>query len=237
METTAQSDSTRTGISVYYSGLQRGRKPACAHTGGKAPKACLASHEWTIKDALLTGLVVVERILAASLTEQQRFLQILEVLEREFDLVRGTLMLVGADGGTLHVQALLADEDGQPTVRETYRRGEGITGRVLETGLASVIPDIAGDPDFVDRIHRRRDRGPLTGVAFLCVPIRLDREVIGTLAADRNRASPLGLDDAERVLSVVAGLIAHHVQIAREAAAHQASLAARTPDFSFPRSW
>ena len=117
-------------------GFSGGDKPACAHTGGKAPKACLASHEWTIKDALLTGLVVVERILAASLTEQQRFLQILEVLEREFDLVRGTLMLVGADGGTLHVQALLADEDGQPTVRETYRRGEGITGRVLETGLA-----------------------------------------------------------------------------------------------------
>jgi Nif-specific regulatory protein len=123
------------------------------------------------------------------------------------------------------VEALLTDAEGDHETHGSYRRGEGITGRVLESGLPAVIPDIADDPDFEDRIHRRRERGGLAGVAFVCVPIRLEREVIGTLSADRESDCALDLVDTERVLAVVAGLIAHHVQLAREATRHQERLA------------
>ena len=218
-------DGSRTGITGYYRNIERGPEPVCAQTGQRAPVACQASQESAIKEALFTGLAVIERILATDLPEQRRLAQILEVLEREFDLVRGTLMLLASTGDTLHVEAVLADGNETGVSRESYRRGEGVTGRVLETGRPAVIPDIADDPSFADRIHRRRERGGLHGVAFLCVPIRLEREVIGTLAADRKSDSPLDLIDAERVLTVVAGLIAHHVQLAREAALHQERLA------------
>jgi len=218
-------DGSRTGITGYYRDIERGPEPVCAQTGQRAPVACQASQESAIKEALFTGLAVIERILATDLPEQRRLAQILEVLEREFDLVRGTLMLLASTGDTLHVEAVLADGNETGVSRESYRRGEGVTGRVLETGRPAVIPDIADDPSFADRIHRRRERGGLHGVAFLCVPIRLEREVIGTLAADRKSDSPLDLIDAERVLTVVAGLIAHHVQLAREAALHQERLA------------
>jgi Nif-specific regulatory protein len=217
-------EESRSGISDYYRGIEPGQGVVCAQTGELAPDMCQANRASVIKDALLTGLRVIERILAANISEQRRFSQILEVLEREFGLLRGTIMLLDTDRGTLRLEALLADEDQSPSKRETYRRGEGITGRVLETGIAAVVPDIAGDPEFADRIHRRRERGRAAALAFVCVPIRLEQEVIGTLAADRESGAPLDLADTERILSVVAGLIAHDVQLAREAAARQERL-------------
>jgi Nif-specific regulatory protein len=61
--------------------------------------------------------------------------------------------------------------------------GEGITGRVVQTGEAIVVPDIAKDPRF---LHRTRPRETDNGkkIAFFCVPIKLEGRTVGALSVD-----------------------------------------------------
>ena len=72
----------------------------------------------------------------------------------------------------------LTDEERSKGV---YRMGEGITGYVVQTGDSLVVPNIAEEPAFLDRTGARRDVDT-SRLAFICVPVKLGREVLGTLS-------------------------------------------------------
>ena len=92
-----------------------------------------------------------------------------------------------------------------------YCRGEGITGNVLATGRSLIVPSVAGEPRFCDRIHER-SRREVNDVCFICVPILLGSEVIGTLAADLPLEDSPSLDEVERVLTIVAAMVGFDVR-------------------------
>jgi Nif-specific regulatory protein len=94
--------------------------------------------------------------------------------------------------------------------RGKYKLGEGVTGRVIETGKAVTIPKISEDPTFLDRTASRKaakDRD----LSFICVPIKKGKQVVGALSADRPIDNAYPLKEAEKMLSVVATMIAQHV--------------------------
>ena len=134
---------------------------------------------------------------------QRRMLQdVLDLLEADLELHRGTIMLRSPDGDELTVEATKTISEVQPH-HMRYQMGEGITGRVLETGEPAVIPNISKEPKFRDRIHRR---GELSehGLSFVCVPISVASEVVGTLSVDLYCDDAHALDAAKRVLGTVA---------------------------------
>ena len=103
--------------------------------------------------------------------------EVLDLLESELQMHRGTIMLLSADGGELLVEA--TKKMGEMAPHNTrYLKGEGITGRVLQTGRPAVIPSISKEPHFQDRIHQRRDLGD-HALSFICVPINTDTAVVG----------------------------------------------------------
>ncbi|MBR4423972.1 MAG: sigma 54-interacting transcriptional regulator, partial [Mailhella sp.] len=63
-----------------------------------------------------------------------------------------------------------------------YRLGEGIVGYVAETGRLHIVPDVRKDKRF---LNRTRSRESSEAVAFICVPLFHQNEVIGTLSIDR----------------------------------------------------
>ena len=63
-----------------------------------------------------------------------------------------------------------------------YRLGEGIVGHVAETGRLHIVPDVRKDKRF---LNRTRSRESSEAVAFICVPLFHQNEVIGTLSIDR----------------------------------------------------
>jgi len=114
----------------------------------------------------------------------------------------------------------LSDEERS---RGVYRMGEGITGYVVQTGDSLVVPNIAEEPAFLDRTGARRDVDT-SRLAFICVPVKLGREVLGTLSVDLSNSSSADLEGDRELLTVVAAMIAQAVQLHRARSEENAQL-------------
>lgn len=147
--------------------------------------------------------------------------EVLDIMETELGLSRGTLALKRADSDVFEIQAsrgLTAAEQ----KRGQYRLGEGITGRVAQSGKSAIVPDISKDPDFLDRTQTRKN----AKVAFICVPIVRMRQVVGTISIDREPASDVELKRDLKFLTLVADLLAESVANIREQIEEMQSLSA-----------
>jgi Nif-specific regulatory protein len=136
---------------------------------------------------------------------------ILEALSRHMDVECATLTVLNRHTSEILVHDAIGLTEDQRQ-RGRYRLGEGITGRVVETGAPVVVPSIATEPLFLGRtraLEERRD----TEMAFVCVPVRLGNETIGALSAERPYRRDLSFDEDIRVLSILASLIAHAVRL------------------------
>lgn len=160
------------------------------------------------QDMNLEALCTISRILASHYGQCEMLGMILEVMERELGMARGTILLLSSDGGELLMEA--ASDVATPEQQAVrYRRGEGIVGQVLQTGKSAIIPRISDEPRFCDRIYRRQNKGNLS---FICVPINLGSDVIGTLSSDVPCCDKVSLNKRQQILTVVSGMIASDVK-------------------------
>jgi Nif-specific regulatory protein len=160
--------------------------------------------------AELEALYRIAGILASGQGQQRSLLaEALDVLASELDMRRGTILLLSPDGKELNIEVT-----GQA---DTTRRGEtrfsiseGIVGRVVQTGLPAIVPQISEEPLFIDR-QRRSDADQET--SYICVPIAIGNQVVGALSIDRPYAAEAPLEEDVRLLSIVAGMIANDVKM------------------------
>ncbi len=158
---------------------------------------------------------MIAKLLSVHFGQGKLLQEVLTGMERELGLRRCTIMLLSPSGAELVFEA---SGETVPPVGEgvSYRRGEGVTGRVLATGEPALVRRIVEEPEFRGRIHRRgSDEHHTTG--FICVPIAVGATVVGTLAADVPHDAALCIEDASHILSIVSCMIAHDVQLRREA--------------------
>jgi Nif-specific regulatory protein len=163
----------------------------------------------------LGGLSSVAQSLSVHFGQGQVLHEVLSGMERELGLRRCTVMLLSPSGGELLFEAS-ASATSAAGENAFYKRGEGVTGRVLETGAPAIVPRIGDEPAFRGRIHRRGSADDMSA-GFVCVPISLAAQVVGTLAADVPADGALDVEDVKHVLSIVACMIAHDVYLRREA--------------------
>jgi Nif-specific regulatory protein len=102
------------------------------------------------------------------------------------------------------------------TRRVRYQAGEGITGRVIQSGKPYIVPQISKEPQFLNRFQRSFTVDQ--ELSFICVPIATGQDVLGTISVDRVYQAEHALDDDMRVLSIVASMIAHDVRSRQEEA-------------------
>ena len=91
-------------------------------------------------------------------------------LIRHHSVVRGMVTLLR--DGELHVEAVEGFEDRARTIR--IKLGEGITGKVVESGKPIVVPRVSREPAFLN-LAPRRPENPKQELSFICVPITLNR--------------------------------------------------------------
>jgi Nif-specific regulatory protein len=94
--------------------------------------------------------------------------------------------------------------------RVKYKVGEGITGRVIETGKPITIPKISNEPLFLNRTASRKSAKD-EEFSFICVPIKKGNQIIGSLSVDKPYDASYALSDGEKLLSVIATMVARHV--------------------------
>jgi Nif-specific regulatory protein len=152
-------------------------------------------------------------VLGTALEPQSFFEQTIEALANELGMVRGTLVLLDKTVNRLKIAAahgLSAAE----RARGEYAIGEGVTGHVVETGVPEVIPDVSQDTRFLNRTATRKIDAAHP-IAFICVPIKVDEEVVGALSIDRPFAVGSMLDKDLRILLIVASIISQVLKINR----------------------
>ncbi len=170
----------------------------------------------------LSTLFTIAQNIALRSGQQEMLRQILDILEQRLGMIRGTIMLVSPDGAELVVEAAHAKPE-VSTSQIRYQRGEGINSRVFESGHSAIIKQISAEPEFQDRIHRRY-LDPAGEYSFICVPIMLDKEIIGTLSADLPFDENASLEEAEQILCIVAAMIANDAKNRRVALLERAAL-------------
>jgi Nif-specific regulatory protein len=147
---------------------------------------------------------------------------VLTAMADHMGMMRGTLTLLDRQTGELSIEVAHGLSDSQKE-RGVYRSGEGVTGKVISTGRPAVVKRIADEPMFLDRTGARKSL-PREDVSFICVPIKIGKEVIGALSADRLFAEDVSLDEDVRLLTIIASLIAQAVRLRQTAMEEQRRL-------------
>jgi Nif-specific regulatory protein len=163
----------------------------------------------------LSLLFTISQILDSSLDLHAVVEPVLEAITRSLGMKFTTLTLLNRRTSEIAIEAACGLSVRQK-LRGTYKLGEGITGRVIETGKASIISRVSEEPRFLDRTGARRTREG-EDLSFLCVPIKLGQEVVGALSADHPVAEPAYLREEARILSIIAALIAQAVRLRQSA--------------------
>jgi len=121
-----------------------------------------------------------------------------------------------------HAYGLTAEE----VQRGVFRWGEGITGRVLASGLPAIVQDVDAEPLFLFRTVPR-DRLPPQTVAFIALPIEVNGATIGVLACHRIRSRQRHLNDDLAVLRILATLAGQLLRLEQLVAEQTRQLMAR----------
>ncbi|MDR0527531.1 MAG: sigma 54-interacting transcriptional regulator [Spirochaetaceae bacterium] len=139
---------------------------------------------------------------------------VLSMIELRKGLTRGMVTLLNRATGLLKIEeadGLLPEEK----ERGVYRLGEGLVGRVFESGLSISVRDLAKEPGFLNRA-KNRTKQDMSGMSYCCVPIRQSGAVIGTLSAERRipEDAPLETIESDRsFLEKVALIIADSAKL------------------------
>ncbi len=160
----------------------------------------------------LETLYHVSQVLSRSLDMKATLTELLRVLDEGVGLEKGMVSLLEPDSGGLLVTAvhgmgtLLADD-----VR--YHPGEGVVGMVMSEGEQVVIPRLAEEPRFLDRLGLYDKKLPLIGV-----PIRVARQVVGVVVAQPMAGADALLEEYAHFMEMVANLVGQTVRLARDVA-------------------
>lgn len=132
-------------------------------------------------------------------------------MDTEMGMARGTLTLrqPGTDIFVIEASRGLSEQEQK---RGQYKIGEGITGRVAQSGKPVIVPDISKEPGFLNLTKSRKNKQ----MAFLCVPIIHRRYVIGTISIDREVTNEEELRKDLYFLQLVANVLAEAVAGIRE---------------------
>ncbi len=112
--------------------------------------------------------------------------------------------------------------------RGRYRIGEGVTGSVVKTGEPAVVPKISEAPEYLFR-KKTREEFRDQEISFICVPVKLRTDVVGTLSAQRPYHPETPLEQERRLLSVIATLIAQAVRHRQRAEEQKEDDSSRSP--------
>jgi Nif-specific regulatory protein len=130
--------------------------------------------------------------------------QILKILAQREGMERATITILNPETSEIQIevaQGLTAEA----RRRGRYKLGEGITGRVVETGEPTVVPRVSQEPLFLNRTRTRgKEKDELS---FICVPIKINHQTIGALSVDRH-FEDLNLERDLRLLTIIASIIA-----------------------------
>ena len=182
-----------------------------ARTGPRAAKH-ITMEEQSGEIRKLSTLVEISQALSGALNLKPGLHKVLEILERHHGMSRSAVTLLQDDTGELCIEA--ANGLSANGKKVSYHLGEGITGRVVESGKHVVVPQISREPLFLHRAAERKDLAKQE-LTFICVPVMLNRKAVGALGVDLAFKKERNYERTVKFLRVVASMISQALKVHR----------------------
>jgi len=160
-----------------------------------------------IEDVAL--LYEISEALGEHMDLKKSLYRVLEILSNSLDMLRGTVTILNPLSDEISIEVAHGLSRGA-VESVKYKLGEGITGRVIETGKAVAIPKISEEPLFLNRTASRKGKRDQE-LSFFCVPIKKGNHVIGSLSVDKPYDESYVLKEGKKLLAVIATMIALQV--------------------------
>lgn len=121
-----------------------------------------------------------------------------------------SLMLLGSMGEGESCMSIHAHHGPLPdaALQAAIRRGEDISGRVLESGNALLVPDIR-ESDFASFARG----GTALGCSFVCAPIHVEGRIVGVINAANGKDSAAFDEAALCLLQLFASFLGQYLEI------------------------
>lgn len=136
---------------------------------------------------------------------------LLKIMREDMSVTRGMVNLYNSKTGRIFIH----DSIGLTTEEETrgvYSIGEGITGKVVETGKMIVVPRISEEPNFLNRTQSLQNPAD-SDLSFVCIPILRGEKVLGAISVERICRDPEQLNYDVELLGIIASMIAQAVEL------------------------
>ena len=167
-----------------------------------------ANLEKQVRD--ISTLFEVSKAANANLELEGLFQRIIEILSKRLGIYRGALHLYENGEVITEVETVLGLTPAEMK-RGTDDQMEDIQKQVLATGKAIGVPQTRNPLSYVKLFESERVESK-DRIAFWCIPIVVEENVIGTLTIDK-ASDEFSAEDDRRLLTIIASTIAQGVKI------------------------
>src|SRR6267142_6763802 len=153
-------------------------------------------------------LVEAGHVLGGELSPRIAFEQVLEILKARHGVIRGAVTLLDSKSSEIHVEVSCGLSDAGRIAR--YRLGEGITGRVVESGKPIVVPKVSREPMFLNRAGKRDLQKQ--EITYMCVPIVVKGKTVGALGVDLKFRPDRDYDSELKCLGLLGAMMSQAIK-------------------------
>ncbi|MDZ7346208.1 MAG: sigma 54-interacting transcriptional regulator [candidate division KSB1 bacterium] len=158
----------------------------------------------------LSILLEINTAISRTFDLKESLMAVLKILKNSYHIRSGAVFLAEEDGETLSMAASIGYQ--LEAAKTKYRLGEGLTGRIAETGKAIVVPQVSKEPLFLNRMASwdpQKDREQ----SFIGVPIILDYDTLGVLIVNLPYQAKRDYESAKKFLALVASALVQAIRL------------------------
>jgi len=155
-------------------------------------------------------LVEINQAVSRNLNLRDSLQATLRILQQSYNLKTGAIFLVDDDGESLYMASSLGYR--KDVAKTKYKFGEGLTGRIVETGKPIVVPRVSQEPLFLNRMSSF-DQDNEKEQSFIGVPITLDYKTLGALDVSMSYNANRDYDTALNFLTLVASALLQPIRV------------------------
>lgn len=176
---------------------------------------CERTNRTCFGDSELPLLFEISRMINNSKFIKEALNPILELVATFLNAERSLISILNREVSSIFIEAgygISADEK----KRGKYLVGEGITGGVIKTGEPVFIEDLRRAPGFANKTNINHSRRITEHLSFICVPIKVDDDIVGTLSIVKCFDEKTSKSELIRLLSVIGSMIAQAVRVRQD---------------------
>jgi len=158
----------------------------------------------------LSILIEINQVLSRTFELEEALQATLRILQKSYNIKSGAVFLVNETKDRLVMSASIGYKTELAKIE--FKLGEGLTGRIADTGKPIIASQISKEPLFLNRMSSwvpERDREQ----SFIGVPILLDYKTLGVLTVTLAYSKTRDFDSSVKFLTLVSSALVQSIQL------------------------